>query len=539
MSPVSDAERMALAANTAPEQKPAAQQPNPVAVIDIGTTSIRMTIAEIGPSGAIRTLDTLQQAVSIGKDTFIDGSIKKATIEECVSVLRQFKRVLDEYGISREEQVRAVATTAVREAANRDAFIDRISIANGITVEVIEDIDVARLTYLSLRSYLAANEELGKSDVVIAEMGGGNTEVLLLQSGSVAFSQSYRLGSLRLLEMLETFRASSGRKQDLVSAQIQRTLEQIGRHELVRQASRLVALGGDMRSAAGHILPSWDHSGPARITVTALARFVNNILPLSANEIAVRYHVPFPEAETIGPVLVFYLRLAKMLSLKELLVIDASMRHGALLEMSRHNLWSEGLRSQIILSALEVARKYQVDEAHAMHVASTCNRIFGALAAQHRLDPWHNLVFTTAALLHDAGLFISSRSHHKHSMYLINNSEIFGLSRRDITMVALVARYHRRAIPRPTHPEYMALGQKDRIAVAKMAAMLRVADALDRSHSQRIRDPLFQIEDNNFIITAPQVADLSLEQLALQNKGPMFENVFGMTVVLRSKKPVR
>jgi len=144
-----------------------------------------------------------------------------------------------------------------------------------------------------------------------------------------------------------------------------------------------------------------------------------------------------------------------------------------------------------------------------------------------------------AALLHEIGLYISYRSYHKHSMYLILNSELFGLGRKDVMLVALAARYHRRASPKPSHDGYASLNVEHRIAVSKMAAILRVADALDDSRSQRVRGIECICEDSRLVISVPHVEDLSMEQLALKQKGSLFEEIFGMQVLLRTVRNAR
>ena len=227
--------------------------------------------------------------------------------------------------------------------------------------------------------------------------------------------------------------------------------------------------------------------------------------------------------------------LARSLSLKSILASDISMRQGILIEMTKSEPSDDDFRRQIVRSAWEVAKKYKTDEPHAGHVTSLCAALFAGLKDEHQLGSWYGLLLSVAAILHDIGLFVSTRSHHKHSMYLIQNSEIFGLSRRDILLVALTARYHRRATPKAVHPEYASLDREGRLAVAKMAAILRVADALDRSHSQRISSIECRREKDNLVISVPHVDDLTLEQLALQNKADMFEEVYGMSVAVEKK----
>ena len=193
--------------STAASQTPSMR---PVAVIDIGTTLIRMAIAEIGPEGDIRRLETLSQAVNLGKDTFTTGEIRKSTIEDCVRVLRSYQRVLREFQIESPSQIRVVATSAVREANNRLAFLDRIYVATGIEVEPIDEAEVNRITYLGIQPLLKAEEQLASAQTIVIEVGGGNTEVLIIRDDDVLFAHTYRLGSLRLRETLESYRAPLG-----------------------------------------------------------------------------------------------------------------------------------------------------------------------------------------------------------------------------------------------------------------------------------------------------------------------------------------
>lgn len=517
--------------------KPDARPLNLAAVIDIGTSAVRMTIAEVS-NGNIRILDFLQQAVSLGKDTFTDGAIQKERTEECVRVLRSFRRAIDEFGITDPKRIRAVATTAVREAENRQAFLDRLYMATGFQIEVLEEADTTRLTYLSVLPHIKADKALADSPVLVTEVGGGNTEILLLHKQNVLLSHDYRLGSLRMRQMLDTFHSPVIHQREVIINHIERTMDQI-RGQITRCANlQMVAIGGDARFAASRIQPEHDLEKPVRIHVGQLLQFTDSILSLSVNEIERKYHISFPEAETVGLSLLVYLCLARTFKLKEIIVSPINMRHGLLLEIAGGAVWTDEFREKILWSAIETVRKFHADEKHALHVADLSRTIFRSLQAEHQLGPHHEFLLQVAALVHDVGLFISSSNHHKHSMYLIQNSDIFGLSRHDLLLVSLIARYHRRAVPKVTHVEYMNLDRDTRLVIAKLAAILRTADALDVSHSQRVHKITCRLDRARCTITAPDVDDLSLEQIAVRQKGPMFEDVYGASVVLR-KSPSR
>ena len=508
----------------------------PVAVIDIGSTAIRMTIAEIGPAG-VKVLDFLQQAVTLGKDTFTRGSIDKTSIEEAVKVLKAFRRILDEHQITHRGQIRAVATTAVREALNRDTFLDRVLMATGIQVDVLDEADVTRLTYLSIQPSIDADPSLSKSKAFVTEVGGGSTELLVLHRGNVLLSHTYHLGALRMRQTLESFRAAVAHQRDLMENTIQRTVEQIEQGVPKGDKINLIVLGGDARFAANVLAPDRDPEEPTALPVKKLSKLTDELLALSVDDIARKYHLPFSDAETVGPALLVYLRLARAYGLKHIVVSHITMRHGLLMEMAGGGAWTDDFKQKILWSAVEVGRKFHFDEAHATHVSTLALTLFHALEGEHVLAPRHELLLTVAAILHDIGLFISSSNHHKHSMYLIQNSELFGLSAGDILLVSQIVRYHRRASPKPTHEDYMSLPRADRLAVSQMAAILRVADALDLAHSQRIQDISAHREEDRFVIDIPEVEDLSLEQMALKQKGSMFEDVYGMSVLLRKQHP--
>jgi len=520
------------AAPFAPTDRPGAQ---PVAVIDIGSSSIRMSLAEIR-DGNVRVLDTLQQSVALGKDVFTCGSIHKDRIEECVRVLRSFRKFLDEHGLRDRGAIRAVATTAVREAANRDVFLDRIYMATGFDVNVLSEADTTRLTYLSMLPHVRRENHLARSTVIIVEMGGGTTEVLAVRGENVILSNTYRLGALRLRQTAEQLRAPAAQTRELMENAMDRAIDHIRFSVPKRGGVHVVALGGDARYAVQALTGEQAPEGMIGLPVRSVASLASKLLETPVETIAERYKMPLSDADTIGPALLFYARLARSYSLRHLLVSPVTMRHGLLDEMASVSEWTEAFQRQILRAARDIGRKYRHDEAHAEHVAELSAALFTDLASEHRLGKRHELLLKVGALLHDIGTFISTASHHKHSMYLIQNSELFGLSAEDLTLVAHLARYHRRAPPRPTHVEFMALTREQRLEVCLLAGILRVADALDVSHTQRIKNISCHREEGHLVIEIPGAGDLSLEDMALRQKGPMFQDIYGMDVLLRPRE---
>lgn len=525
-------------ASTVGQPSPPVRVPKLVAVIDIGATAIRMAIAEIVEDGPVRTLENLSQAVGLGNDVFTRGSIDAATTEDCVRVLTSYRQKLTEYGIAGRDQIRVVATSAVREAANRLGFLKRIYVATGFEVEPFDEAAVNRVTFLGVRPLFRSQPELAANRTLIVEVGGGSTEVLLFQGGDVAYAHTYRLGALRLRKTLETYRAPGGKVRKIMESQIQRTLDQLRRHVPRDQTLAMVALGGDVRFAVKELGLRWNASGLATLPLEGLRELSNTILSRSVEEVAQEYHLAFTDAETVGPALLTYQRLGAALGLDEMQVSSINLRDGLLKEMALHQSWTDDFLHQIIRSALDFGRSFGFDEPHGRHVAELSRSLFRALQAEHRLDSRYEVILYIAAMLHDLGYAVNARSHHKHSMYLITNGELFGLSKRDVLLAGLTARYHRRSTPRPIHGGYATLDWESRTNVAKMAAILRVADALDRSNSQRVRDITCSQEDGCLVISAPTAEDLSLEQLALRQKSTMFKEIFGLEVLLNNASEI-
>lgn len=516
------------------KERPAETVAKLVAVIDIGASAIRMAIAEILPDGAVRTLEALAQGVSLGKDTFTDGSIAPETIEDTVRVLKIYRGKLEEYRITRPDQIHVVATSAVREAVNRFTFLNRIYVATGLHVEPFDEAAVNRVTYLGVLPLFEFQPRLKQADVLIIEVGGGSTEVLLFQRGDVVYADTFRLGALRLRKTLENYGTPTGKVRDIMESQIQRIVNQV-RDRVPRDATlTLVALGGDVRFAAARLFPERTTSPLTELPLAKLVKFTDKTMSQSVDEVAHKYRLPFADAESLGPALLTYAQLAEAFELEQIFVSNVNLRDGLIKEMALREAWTENFVNQILLSAVTYGRRFRFDEKHGRHVAELSRQLFRALQSEHQLPARFEVLLSIAALLHDIGYAVSTRSHHKHSMYLIENSELFGLNRSDLQLAAMVARYHRRSSPSLTHVQYQALDWESRIHVAKLAAMLRIADSLDRANTQRIKEIRCTLEKGRLVISVPTADDLSLEQLAVRQKSGLFKEVFGMTVLLRN-----
>lgn len=506
-----------------------------LAVIEMGTTSIRMVVGQVAAGGHVCKVDELEHAVSLGHDVLATRIIGVDTIERCVTAIRSFQAVLAEYAVA-AGNIRVVATSAVREARNRDRFCDRIRVSTGFDVDVIDQAEVSRLTYRAVQPQLREQPFFRSSDVMVVEVGGGSTETLLFRRGKVRSAHLYRLGALRLRAQAGDEEIPRDRLLGAMRAELTQMVAQVHHNISPLVAPQVVLLGSDARFACTALGVKRNPGGLAQIKLSALKTLVKKMIGQGVDELARCHNLRYAEAETLGPALLISLTLAEGLNLKRVHVGDVSLRTGILLEMATGEHWTSEYRRQVINSARVLARKHRVDMRHGRHVARYGKDMIKALRAQFNFSAREEVIFHVAALLHEIGLAINTAGHHKHSQYMILNSNIFGLGQRDITIAAMVARYHRRALPRPSHADYMALSHGDRIAVSKLAAVLRVANALDRLHGLRPLWTGMQLRGDQFIIELAGEFDSMFLEQRVRDRSRLFMDIFGKAVVLRRKR---
>jgi len=502
-----------------------------VAAIDIGSNAIRMVVAQVLPDGHVEVLERTQRAVRLGQDTFVSGRISSRGMSAAIAILSDYQRLLQTYPVG---QMRAVATSAVREATNADPFVDRIYTSCGLDVEVIDPSEESRLTVSAVRKALGGAPEIHCDDALIADVGGGSALLTVLHAGDIVASESQRLGSVRLQEVLATAGETPGRAARLIRHQIGGLLGVITGSLHLDKVRAFVAAGGDARFVAHQIGEPTESPELHTVKLKAFDRLVSQCARLSVEQIARRYDLPYPDAETLVPALLVFQGLVHATGAERIVVPETSMRDGLLLDLARSvtGQQDEQLTGSILQSARVIGEKYHCDTAHAEHVAVLAERLFDAFRAEHGLGSRYRLLLRVAALLHEVGGFVSGRAHHKHSYYLLANAEIFGLRQEELQIVALVARYHRRSVPKVSHIEYMSMPRENRMVVSKLAAFLRVADALERGHAQQVRQFDLDRQGDDLVLSVRGVTDLALERRALAQKADLFEDVFGMKIRL-------
>lgn len=511
-------------------------QPTPskrlVAVIDIGSSAIRLTIAEVGEDRSIRHIEHLQQHVALGKDVFTKGRIAVPTLRQAIAVIKNFTEVMEEFGI---HDCLAIATAAVREATNRDNFVDQVFVRTGIDVEVIEGAEENRLELIAVELSLRDRIDFRTESMLIVEVGAGSTVLLFLNDGEVEATRTLSMGSVRLPGGVVVGQVDAKTMRRTLKRTVKASAEYVGREHGLDGIRLFVAVGSDMRCAGRQLDP--DAAGPAA-TVDAkdFDDFVKKVGTMTIDEIAERYDLFYAAAETFYSALLYYRYFIRTTGAERLIIPMTSMRDGLLIEHAETLAGGSGtdVTRLVLSSAKSLAAKYDYEEKHALRVADLAVQLFDAFQRDHGLSSRDRMLLQVAAVLHEIGMFISPSSRHKHTAYLIGASDIFGLRQRDKEIVANVTRYHRGAMPRPTHAPYTALPKHDRARVSKLASILRIAIALDVSRTQKIEKlDIHTSEDSCEIWVADEAGDLSIEREDLARRKKMFTDFFGIDVVLK------
>lgn len=495
--------------------------------LHIGASSVSMMVAERADDGSLTPIDFLEKPAPVARDIFRSGSVTPTTTERVVSIIKGYQKSLAELGLNPNAVTRAVASNILSEAVNHETVMNRIRIACGLRIGTIDDGEMTRLIYLKTRRRLQHLPAMRKDTTLVLHVGPGNTRALLFQNGLITRYTSYRMGTHRTREAVDGSHAEGNAMLRVIREHAYGNLAQIRFDFSDVSIDGIVMIGYEIQSIA----PSLTRSSQACST-KSFRQFTADAANLSDVELVKRFQLDYQTAEALLPALEINLAIAETLKLKEVHIPNSEYEQGLLHDLLVSRELTGAFASEVLRSARILSERYQSDPSHGEHVGNLCTRFFEELTDLHQLTPHDALLLQVAAILHEVGTYVSPRAHHKHSEYIILNSEVFGLDRLDVTIVALVARYHRHSGPRLDHPTYGALSTEDRIRVSKLAALLRVADALERTHAQRVSQLEFHRNQTSLRLRLPGLADAAVERLAMASKADLFEQVFGLSVII-------
>jgi exopolyphosphatase/guanosine-5'-triphosphate,3'-diphosphate pyrophosphatase len=493
-----------------------------LAAIDVGSNAIRLLIGNVDADRRTDILESVRDPVRLGQDVFTGGIITEGTIERAAEALLRFKRLITSQNAT---LTRAVATSAVREAANRDQFVKQVEQATGIHISVISAEEEARLIHLAVATKINLKDRLA----ILADVGGGSTEITLVSDGTIISTESYKMGAVRLLQVLEERKHGERQFNQMVREYVDATQNRIRREIGHEKVDLLVGTGGNIESLGELRKELFKKDRNSVIASDELETLVKKLQSMSFEERIRQLHLRPDRADVIVPASIVLQKIVKLAGVDEVLIPGVGLKDGLLKDMILELYEKKQLsRDQVITSALQLGRKYRFDEQHGLTVAKLAVKLFDETKSLHTLSLESRLVLEVAALLHDIGQFVNTDDHHKHTQYLLRATPLIGLDESQMAIVSNVARYHRKSLPKLQHELYRALTPRERVIVTKLAALLRLADAMDNEHASKVHDFEVEYRKPKVVMKLKGEGDMFLERWALMKKSSMIEEVFGV-----------
>ena len=497
---------------------------------------MHLVVARLGDHGGFEMLTSEKEVVRLGQGGGEMKQLAPDAIERGISALSRMAKVAASFG---DVELVAVATSAVREATNKQDFIDRAREEVGVEVEVISGFEEARLIHLGVLQALPVFDKR----LLVIDIGGGSTEFLVGEGAQAIEARSMKLGAIRLTErFFPDLIAGDGavtpeaveRCRNYVRSALSPVAHELGGHQpelaiassgtaTTLAAMAAAARGDDVRQMNGVVFTAEELAVVAADVTSKTTAERNKIDGLDTKRV---------DIIVAGAILLD--EIARAFSLSAFTISEFALREGVLFD--RFAVDSSQLENLRRSNLLRLARQLDPDSDHAEHTAELATQLFDRTRKLHGLGDEERELLEAASIVHNVGLFISHSSHHKHSYYVIRNSEqLTGFSEREIELIALIARYHRKGRPSDKHKEYAVLVDHDKQLVRKMAGMLRVAIGLDRSHSASVSSIRVFLEDGQVEIEpiAAPGADLDVEIYAAAERSKLMAEAFGVEIIVK------
>jgi exopolyphosphatase/guanosine-5'-triphosphate,3'-diphosphate pyrophosphatase len=494
-----------------------------------------MIVGRVDADWKVQPMENIRIPVRLGQDVFTDGFIREETIQAAIDAFNRFRSTADAFGVTR---LRAIATSAMREAYNGDFLVARILNSSNIQVEVISGDEEARLIALAIANVV----NLAGKRAVLVDIGGGSVEVTVMQGQTILSTDSYNMGTVRLLNKLKingdlpmlSTTPSLGFSR-LVHEYAEAPRRRIEREIGSDPVDLCIGTGGNVEEMGKLRQRLFKGPSDRLITLGELQRLIEQLERMSYQERVNKLKLRPDRADVILPASIVMHMIASLTGVREITIPDVGLKDGVLLDLA------EGLsqgphpprREQVWESAKRLGARYQFDGEHAGLVSRLAASLFRQTEELHKLDDEALLLLEVGSLLHDIGHFINTVDHDKHGHYLLTANHLIGLSDNQQKIVANLVRYHRKSFPSSNDESFRELSQKDRLLVSKLSALMRLADGMDVSHTGRVKEVTVEKSRRGWTLSLLGDGNLMLEKWALMKRRSLFQEVFGVSLEIR------
>jgi exopolyphosphatase/guanosine-5'-triphosphate,3'-diphosphate pyrophosphatase len=500
-----------------------------LAAIDIGTNSIRCIVVEADQKGGYKVLDDEKSTVRLGEDLARTGAIAPQAEVRALEAVARFRKLIAGLKVG---AVEAIATSAMRRASNGQRLLDDLSAGLGHEIRVISGVEEAGLAMVSAQRHF----DMEYKRYAVYDIGGGSLEITTALGSHIEECYSLDLGAVVMTEQF--IRQDPARPADIeklqrhVRAQLKKQLDKskVQLHTLIGSGGTTTAIGAMAMNALGKSYASIHGYEVLR------SEIVHMLAMLSRKNLAERRLVAGLNADRADIIVAGIAVVEELMNffganqllvnergIREGLIIKAMEKHGLIPTVSAPRSWRE--------SALDFVRSCHVDEPHSLHVARLALSLFDVLAEPYTMKKSDRKLLEAAAILHDVGYFIAYSSHHKHSYHLIRHAELFGFTPRERELIAQIARYHRKSLPKRKHETFQALHEEDQQRVRRLGGILRLADGLDRRRGAAVQSIACTFSGATVTVHMNGSEDMSLELFGATSKKDLFEKAFDVRAV--------
>lgn len=505
---------------------------NAGAVIEIGTNNVRMRVSQLA-KGVVSTLDFLEYPVRLGHDVFETGIVSFDSLRELSEALDKFSSALLSYNL---QKPKVISCTALREAKNRSLAADQIRVRNGMEVTVLEDSQEKAYIYSEIVSKLKNAPFIQQGNSVIAYVGSGSIGVALFDGSKAVYFQNVSMGALKLHDILQGMHSASEDFHTLIEEYLDTTLNRISVSGF--QVDHLILTGAQIERIA-KLCGAKCEEGYHEFSAHRLSEIYDSLRTLTPENVAQRYGITEGEAAVLYTALAIYNAMLRFCPKADTVFAPTADISEAVVrcmlsskaEAERESFW----KKSAVACAETTAGRFGCDLSHSQYIRDTSCRIFDKMKSVHGLDSSKRLILELASILHSCGSFVSVRQHNKCTFDLIKGMDLFGLSEAEVLETAFVAGSISDNLSIEENPDFARLDKKEKLVISKLAAMFRMANALDKSHREKLSDLRVSTETNRVLFKACAAGDTMLEQWAFAESAQYFKDVFGLSPELSIK----
>lgn len=506
------------------------------AAIDVGSFELAMKIYEISSKSGMREIEHIRHRLALGADTYNTKKISPRKMDELCRVLREFAQIMKSYHVT---DYQAYGTSAIRETENTTIVLDQIKNRTGLNIDVLSNSEQRFLDYKSVASQGASFQKIIEKGTAIADIGGGNIQISLFDNDTLVMTQNLKLGVLRLHERMISMRPRPGQVDELLEEMIQSQLSVFRKLYIKdRQISNLIVVDDYVSGIIKTKVPSEGQEG--LMLEKECLDFLDAISLMRTEERAEYLGIPEENVELFDISAHLIRNMVKLMGISYIWAPGVTLCDGIAYEYAEKNkrkFISHDFEKDILACAGNISKRYMGSRKRSETMEQICLTIYDSMQKIHGMGKRERLLLQLSAILHDCGKFINMTNVGECSYYIIMNTEMIGLSHMEREIVAFVVRFnHDRFLYYDEIVTDSLIDRQAYLVIAKLAAILRLANSLDKSHKQKFKKIKGQLDDRQLIITVEAGQDILLEQEMFKKVADFFEEVYSVRPVIEQRR---